>query len=180
MPGSFVHGIFQAEIILEWVAISSSRGSSWPGVDPASPAFAGGFFTTAPSRALIHTCCVNWLNSEIEGNTGSTVFWEEMGGWAIQDTMWAVTGCGMQIRTLLLLRRYSQNACRSENWDQSAGGLFVEELPEDSGSEWNVLPGWAHPALCRPEASSPEGSTCCSHSMCLFLLTILWNSLVTC
>ena len=28
-PGSSVHGIFQA-IILEWVAISFSRGSSWP------------------------------------------------------------------------------------------------------------------------------------------------------
>ena len=28
-PGSTVHGIFQARI-LEWVAISSSRGSSWP------------------------------------------------------------------------------------------------------------------------------------------------------
>ena len=29
MPGSSVHGILQARI-LEWVAISSSRGSSWP------------------------------------------------------------------------------------------------------------------------------------------------------
>ena len=29
LPGSSVQGIFQA-IILEWVAISSSRGSSWP------------------------------------------------------------------------------------------------------------------------------------------------------
>ena len=29
LPGSSVHGIFQARI-LEWVAISSSRGSSWP------------------------------------------------------------------------------------------------------------------------------------------------------
>ena len=28
-PGSFVHGILQARI-LEWIAISSSRGSSWP------------------------------------------------------------------------------------------------------------------------------------------------------
>ena len=28
-PGSFVHVILQA-IILEWVAVSSSRGSSWP------------------------------------------------------------------------------------------------------------------------------------------------------
>ena len=29
LPGSFVHGLFQAGI-LEWVAISSSSGSSWP------------------------------------------------------------------------------------------------------------------------------------------------------
>ena len=29
-PGSPVHGIFQARI-LEWIAISYSRGSSWPG-----------------------------------------------------------------------------------------------------------------------------------------------------
>ena len=29
LPGSFVHGVFQARI-LEWVAISSSRWSSWP------------------------------------------------------------------------------------------------------------------------------------------------------
>ena len=36
-PGSSVHGIFQARI-LEWVAISSSRGSSQPGIKPASPA----------------------------------------------------------------------------------------------------------------------------------------------
>ena len=28
-PGSSVHGVLQA-IILEWVALSSSRGSSWP------------------------------------------------------------------------------------------------------------------------------------------------------
>ena len=28
-PGSSVHGLFQARI-LEWIAISSSRGSSWP------------------------------------------------------------------------------------------------------------------------------------------------------
>ena len=37
-PGSSVHGIFQARI-LEWVAISFSRGSLYPGVEPKSPAF---------------------------------------------------------------------------------------------------------------------------------------------
>ena len=54
--GSCVHGILQARIP-EWVAISSSRGSSrWntgmdTGMDPVSvtcPALAGGFFTIAP------------------------------------------------------------------------------------------------------------------------------------
>ena len=46
--GSSVHGILQARI-LEWVAISYSKGSSNPGMEPTSltsPALAGGFFTT--------------------------------------------------------------------------------------------------------------------------------------
>ena len=49
-PGFSVYGIFQARI-LEWVAISSFRGSSNPGIEPASlatPALAGVLFTTAP------------------------------------------------------------------------------------------------------------------------------------
>ena len=52
LPGSSVHGIFQARI-LEWVAISFSRGSSWLR-DLVSPALAGWFFTTAPPGNL--TC----------------------------------------------------------------------------------------------------------------------------
>ena len=47
-PGSSVHGISQARI-LERVAISFSRGFPDPGIEPASPATpagAGGFFTT--------------------------------------------------------------------------------------------------------------------------------------
>ena len=46
LSGSSVHGIFQARI-LEWVAISFSRGSSWL-KDLVSPASTGRFFTTAP------------------------------------------------------------------------------------------------------------------------------------
>ena len=46
-PGSSVHGIFQARI-LEWAATSSSRGSSNPEIEPATPALAGGFFTNEP------------------------------------------------------------------------------------------------------------------------------------
>ena len=47
LPGSSVHGILQARI-LEWVAISSFRDHTNPGMEPASPALAGGFFTTEP------------------------------------------------------------------------------------------------------------------------------------
>ena len=50
-PGSSVHGILRARI-LEWAAISSSRGSSRPGIKLTSlmsPVLAGGFFTTRAS-----------------------------------------------------------------------------------------------------------------------------------
>ena len=46
-PGPSVHGISQARI-LEWVAISSSRGSSPTRDEPASPALAGEFLTIEP------------------------------------------------------------------------------------------------------------------------------------
>ena len=48
-PGSSVHGILQART-LKWVAISSSRASSDPGIQTVSlmsPALAGRFFTTS-------------------------------------------------------------------------------------------------------------------------------------
>ena len=48
-PGSSVHGILQASI-LEWVTMTSSRGSFLPGIRLMSltpPALAGGFFTTS-------------------------------------------------------------------------------------------------------------------------------------
>ena len=51
-PGSSVHGIFQARI-LEWVAMPSSRGSSWPRdwtCIPSSPALTGGLFASKAQR----------------------------------------------------------------------------------------------------------------------------------
>ena len=47
-PGSSVHGISQARI-LEWVTVPFSRGSfRLRGLNHASPALAGGFFTDEP------------------------------------------------------------------------------------------------------------------------------------
>jgi len=48
-PDSSVHGISQAKI-LEWIAISFSRGSSQSvGIQSKAPVLAGGFFTTEPT-----------------------------------------------------------------------------------------------------------------------------------
>ena len=46
-PGSSVHGIFQARI-LDWAAISFSRGPSWPRNQTHVSCTAGRFFTTEP------------------------------------------------------------------------------------------------------------------------------------
>ena len=48
-PGSSVHGIFQARI-LEWVAISFSRESSWPRNRTQVSCIAGRFFTNWARR----------------------------------------------------------------------------------------------------------------------------------
>ena len=46
-PGSSIHGILQARI-LEWVAISFSKGSSWPGIEPRSPSLQADALTSEP------------------------------------------------------------------------------------------------------------------------------------
>jgi len=62
-PGSSVHGILQARI-LEWVAISFSRASSWPRVQTRVSHTAGRFFTfwatrEAPVR-IVHMYKYAW------------------------------------------------------------------------------------------------------------------------
>ena len=55
MPGSSVHGISQARV-LEWVATSFSRESSWPRDWTRVSCIAGGFFTTEPPGKF--RCCI--------------------------------------------------------------------------------------------------------------------------
>ena len=58
LPGSSVHGTLQARI-LEWVAMTSSRGSSWPRDQThisISPALAGRFFTTSTTGGALVLC----------------------------------------------------------------------------------------------------------------------------
>ena len=59
-PGSFVRGSSQVRI-LEWVAISFSRGTSQPGDQTRVYCIAGGFFTTEPSGKPLkdNRCSIN-------------------------------------------------------------------------------------------------------------------------
>ena len=59
-PGSSVDGILQARI-LEWVAMPSSRGSSWPRDLNHVSCFAGKFFTTELlGSPFVCTCVCAW------------------------------------------------------------------------------------------------------------------------
>ena len=60
-PGSSVHGFYQARI-LEWIAISFSRGSSWPRDRTHLSCLAGKFFTTEPPGKPTLHLVVQWLN----------------------------------------------------------------------------------------------------------------------
>jgi len=57
LPGSFVHGISQARI-LEWVAISFSRGSSWSRDPTHVSCTAGRFFTDWATRKALYVCII--------------------------------------------------------------------------------------------------------------------------
>ena len=66
-PGSSVHGILQARI-LEWVAISFSRESSWPR-DPMQVSCTAGRFFTIWATTEAWLCLLNILNNKCSRNT---------------------------------------------------------------------------------------------------------------
>ena len=64
-PGSSVHGILQARI-LEWIAISFSRGSSQPSDQTQISCIAGRFFTVwAIARKIYLFCSVQFTHSVV-------------------------------------------------------------------------------------------------------------------
>ena len=66
LPGSSVHGVFQARI-LEWVTIPFSRGSSQPRDRTLVSCIAADFLRSEPSgkpwRGCLHMCCAQLLQS---------------------------------------------------------------------------------------------------------------------
>ena len=73
LPGSSLHGIFQASIP-EWAIISFSRDLPDPGIKPkplSSPALVGRFFCTAPAGKPImeiKTVKLLWLKGDLAKN----------------------------------------------------------------------------------------------------------------
>ena len=81
LPGSYAMGILQARI-LEWIAMPSSRGSSWPRdwtLVSASPALLSEFFSTT-WETLHKVRIIKWLHEckYYQGtcHTGNTCFWK--------------------------------------------------------------------------------------------------------
>ena len=74
-PGPSAHGISQARI-LEWVAISSFRRSSWPRDQTHVRCWAGGFFTAEPSGKSQH---VNYISLKLSLKN-------IMAAWTLGDT----------------------------------------------------------------------------------------------
>ena len=67
-PGSSVHGILRARI-LEWTAISFSRGASRPRNRTRAPALTGGFFTTEPTGEALGTKVPGMCPAPHSGNS---------------------------------------------------------------------------------------------------------------
>ena len=79
-PGFSVHGILQARI-LEWVAMPSSRGSSWPRISMSliSPELAGGFLPlTISATCEVHLWSLRYLNSDTD-LLNNTHYWHDLG-----------------------------------------------------------------------------------------------------
>ena len=68
-PGSSVHGVLQARV-LEWVAISFSRGSSWPRDWTWVSCIAGRFFTIWATRKM----CIKYI-TVTRSNTNMSYFY---------------------------------------------------------------------------------------------------------
>ena len=58
LPGSSIHGLFQARI-LEWIAISFSRDLPDPGIEPRSPALPSDSSYTC--TYISNLCCASWF-----------------------------------------------------------------------------------------------------------------------
>ena len=95
LPGSSVHGIFQARV-LEWVAISFPRESSRPRDQTRVSCIAGRFFT-------------NWATREAQG--GGENGYMYMYGWVPLLSTWNYHSIVNQLNSNTKLKDFLKEAC---------------------------------------------------------------------
>ena len=105
LSGSSVHGIFQARV-LEWVAISFSRGSSWPRDQTGSPALQADALPSEPPGKPQYVA----LDKD-----ESCLLINMVALYKVSDTYtpfkgWSETGCKQVVNRLLYISHYSRNA----------------------------------------------------------------------
>ena len=113
-PGSSVPGILQARI-LEWVAIPSSRASSWPRDRTQVSCIAGWFFTIWATRESLRNTMVT-IYHQILPNTSSD-----------SSSPWGKTYPSVTQPLLLGPMSWSQEGSWGHSWPQ---GLFCPMAPE--------------------------------------------------
>ena len=162
-PGFSVHGISQARI-LEWVAISFSRESSWPRDRTHISCLAGRFFNIAPWEALTWHY---WSFGEVSkpGSPGSlwtTVRSSDEGhhlrmspgqAFCLQPSVWwmCVEQFGRRVRTrcketISIPGGWSEPRERSCSWREggltSTSGLmgcrWVKDVVMERSEEWHL------------------------------------------
>ena len=121
LPGSSVHGIFQA-IVLEWIAISFSRGSSQPRDQ------------TQVSN-IVDRCFTVWATREVQKLPRDSSFWlEKQERGSQQATVWKSPffSCSFSISWLCpkALPRCSQSST-------AASVVLVELLPKRAREKWS-------------------------------------------
>ena len=124
LSGSCVHGIFQARV-LEWIAISFSRGSSQPRNRTRVSCIAGGHFTVWATReALLRLAMVkaNFFSS-------SHVWMWELDykeSWVLKNWCFELWCWRRHLRVPWTARRSNQSILKEINPEYSLEGLMLK------------------------------------------------------
>ena len=140
-PGSSVHGILQARI-LEWVAMLSSRGSSWPR----------------------DQTCVSCVSCIVRGALYHEAFPGHLG--SPNDTDEPIYRAGIETQIYIRILEwvaylFSRESFWPRNWTGvscTAGGFFTSWATREAAKE-KLLVGQLCPTLHGPMDYSPPGSS---------------------
>ena len=170
--GSFVHEISQARIP-EWVAISFSRGSSWPRIEPVYPALQTDSLTTKPQGSQLctlhapkYTLVCRHMNSEHK-----EIGLERTGGFHGQGGWWVGSSEGTFELSCACMLHYNLNLLypkcihllynkRKKSWGPVTRYYYQHTL--SSPSSFHVLGSKQKLVIInyqRPKTFFPEGKT---------------------